>query len=37
MKNLNEIIILVITLTTITFPQTNDPDAILKKVLDSFN
>lgn len=37
MKILNKILFLIFTLTAITFPQTNDPDAILKKVLNAFN
>lgn len=37
MKILNKILFLIFTFTAITFPQTNDPDVILKKVLNAFN
>ena len=37
MKNLNKILFLVFILAAVISPQTNDPDIILKKVLDEFN
>ena len=37
MKNLVKIILLVISILSSSYSQTNDPDVILKKVVDSFN
>ena len=37
MKNLAKIILLVISILSSSYSQTNDPDVILKKVVDSFN
>ena len=37
MKNLVKIILLVISILSSSYSQTNDPDIILKKVLETFN
>jgi outer membrane lipoprotein-sorting protein len=37
MKTLNKILLFAFMLAAIAFPQTNDPDVILKKVLETFN